>query len=234
VVGTVSGPVRMRGDIFAAVRRRRGRVHPAGHPASRAPRRGRCGGGSGGALAAGQGSAWASLGRGSSSSVCGLTQWPVRRRWCAALGGRPRRLPSCCCRARRRRGGGGGAGGGVGVPRSRLVSVGVRVDVVAPRSGGGVLCSGVVFVCRRLRHHTLRRIPSLLCRQRRGVGWVDVLLDALGVGWKAPSALWDGCPGTMTGVSQHWCLRHFDRCSSTLMLYRASPSAPTCGANRAS
>ena len=134
----------------------------------------------------------------------------------------------------RRRGCGGGAGGGGGVPRSRLVSVGVRVDVVVPRSDGGVLRSGVVFARRRLRHRTLRRIPALLRRRRRVVGWEDVLLDAIGVGWKAPNALWDGCPGTMTGVSQHWCLRHFDRCSSTLMLYLASPSAPTCGANRAS
>ena len=134
----------------------------------------------------------------------------------------------------RRRGCGGGAGGGVGVPRSRLVSVGVWVDVVVPRSDGGVLRSGVVFVLRRLRRRTLRRIPALLRRRRRAVGWADVLLDAIGVGWKAPSALWDACPGTMTGVSQHWCLRHFDRCSSTPMLYRASPSAPTCGANRAS
>ena len=39
----------------------------------------------------------------------------------------------------RRRGSGGGAGGGVGVPRSRLVSVGVRVDVVVPRSSFYVL-----------------------------------------------------------------------------------------------
>ena len=134
----------------------------------------------------------------------------------------------------RRRGCVDGAGGGVGVPRSRLVSVGVRVDVVVPRSDGGGLRSGVVFVCRRLRHRTLRRIPALLRRRRRAVGWADVLLDAIGVGWKAPNALWDGCPGTMTGVSQHWCSRHFDRCSSTPMLYLASPSASTCGANRAS
>ena len=74
-------------------------------------------------------------------------------------------------------------GGGGGVPRSRLVSVGVRVDVVVPRSDGGVLRSGVVFVRRRLRHRTLRRIPALLRRRRRAVGWSDVLLDAIGVGW---------------------------------------------------
>ena len=72
-VRTVSGPVRMRGDIFAAARRWRGRALPTGNPASRAARRGRRGGGDGGAVAAGRGSAWASLGRGSSSSVCGLT-----------------------------------------------------------------------------------------------------------------------------------------------------------------
>ena len=70
---TASGPVRIRGDIFAAARRWRGRALPTGNLASRAARRGRRGGGSGGAVAAGQGSAWASLGRGSSSSVCGLT-----------------------------------------------------------------------------------------------------------------------------------------------------------------
>ena len=90
----------------------------------------------------------------------------------------------------RRRGCGGGAGGGGGVPRSRLVSVGVWVDVVVPRSDGGVLRSGVVFVRRRLRHRALRRIPALLRRRRRVVGWTGVLLDAIGVGWKAPNALW--------------------------------------------
>jgi len=61
-----------------------------------------------------------------------------------------------------------------------------------------------VFVRRQLRHRTLCRILALLRRRRRTVGWADVLLDAIGVGWKAPSALWDGCLGTMTGVSQHW------------------------------
>ena len=37
---------------------------------------------------------------------------------------------------------------------------------------------------------TLRRIPALLRRRRRVVGWAGVLLDAIGVGWKAPNALW--------------------------------------------
>ena len=58
----------------------------------------------------------------------------------------------------------------------------------------------VVALAFRWRHRTLRRIPALLRRRRRAVGWSDVLLDAIGVGWKAPNALWDGCPGTMTGV----------------------------------
>lgn len=42
---------------------------------------------------------------------------------------------------------------------------------------------------------------SLFCADGAGLSGVDILLDAIGVGWKAPSALWDGCPGTMTGVS---------------------------------
>ena len=49
----------------------------------------------------------------------------------------------------------------------------------------------VVFVRRRLRHRTLRRIPALVRRRRRRVvDWDGVLLDAIGVGWKAPNALW--------------------------------------------
>jgi hypothetical protein len=35
-----------------------------------------------------------------------------------------------------------GAGDGVGFPRPRLVAVGVRVDVIAPRTDGGMLRSG--------------------------------------------------------------------------------------------
>lgn len=92
----------------------------------------------------------------------------------------------------------------MGVPRSRLVSVGVRVDVVVPRSDGGVLCSGVVFVCRRLRHHTLRRIPSFAPT--------------------APGCRVGGCPagrarcgveGTQRAVG--WMSGDHDRCFSTLV-----------------
>ena len=58
---TASGPVRMRGDIFAAARRWRGRALPTGNLASRAARR-RGAGAGGGAAAAGQGAAWTPLG----------------------------------------------------------------------------------------------------------------------------------------------------------------------------
>jgi hypothetical protein len=38
-------------------------------------------------------------------------------------------------------------------------------------------------------------------RQWRVVGWAEILLDVIG---GVESTLWEGCPGTMTGVSQCW------------------------------
>ena len=80
-----------------------------------------------------------------------------------------------------------------------------NTGVVVPRSDGGVLRSGVVFVRRRLRHRTLRRIPALLRRRRRVVGWEDVLLgrDRCGV------------EGTQRAVG--WMSGDHDRCFSTLV-----------------
>ena len=61
--------------------------------------------------------------------------------------------------------------------------------------------------------------------------WVDILLDVIGGG---SSALREGCPRTMTGVSQYWFSGHFRQVFSTPMHYPALTLAPTCGANRAS
>ena len=61
--------------------------------------------------------------------------------------------------------------------------------------------------------------------------WADILLDVIGGG---SSALREGCPRTMTGVSQHWFSGHFRQVFSTPMHYPALTLAPTCGANRAS
>ena len=55
-------------------------------------------------------------------------------------------------------------------------------------------------------------------RQWRVVGWADILLDVIcGV----ESALLEGCPGTMTGVSQYWFSGHFRQVFSTPMHYPA-------------
>ena len=43
-----------------------------------------------------------------------------------------------------------GAGDGVGFPRPRLVAVGVRVDVIAPRTDGGMLRSGGCLCSREV------------------------------------------------------------------------------------
>jgi hypothetical protein len=68
-------------------------------------------------------------------------------------------------------------------------------------------------------------------RRWRVVGWADILLDVIG---GVESALREGCPGTMTGVSQYWFSEHFRQVFSTPMHYPALILAPTCGANRAS
>ena len=84
---------------------------------------------------------------------------------------------------------GGGAGGGVGVPRTRLVAAGVRVDVIAPSAGGGGLCSWAASSSSVSTLRSFTPCSVFLAGGRRSVGWADVLLDAIGVGWKAPSAL---------------------------------------------
>ena len=44
------------------------------------------------------------------------------------------------------------------------------------------------------------------------------------------SALWEGCPRTMTGVSQRWFSGHFRQVFFTPLHYPAVTLAPTCGA----
>ena len=119
---TGSGPVRMRGDIFATARRWRGRLLPTGHPASRLARRRRSGGGA------------------------------------------------------RREGCGGGTGGGVGVPRARPVAAGVRVDVIAPRAGGGGMCSWAASSSSVSTSRSFTPCSVFRAGGRRSVGWADVLV----------------------------------------------------------
>jgi hypothetical protein len=90
--------------------------------------------------------------------------------------------------------------------------------------------SGLFVVSARTnkRHH-----------HHRVVCWVDILLVVIcGV----ESAMREGCPRTMTGVSQCWFSGHFrqvffkhhcifDRCFSNTIAFTHINIAPTCGAN---
>jgi hypothetical protein len=68
--------------------------------------------------------------------------------------------------------------------------------------------------------------PSCLHRLWRVVCWADILLDVIcGV----EIALLEGCPRTMTGVSQYWFWGHL--VFSTPMHYPAFTLAQTCGAS---
>ena len=112
------------------------------------------------------------------------------RRWRGRL--LPTGHPASRLARRRRRGGGArreGCGGGVGVPRARPVAAGVRVDVIAPRAGGGGLCSWAASSSSVSTSRSFTPCSVFRAGGRRSVGWADVLLDAIGVGWKAPSAL---------------------------------------------
>jgi hypothetical protein len=71
--------------------------------------------------------------------------------------------------------------------------------------------------------------PRSSRRRWRVVGWADILLDVIG---GVESALREGCPGTMTGVSQYWFSGHFRQVFSTLIHYPALTLAPTCAGAR--
>jgi hypothetical protein len=58
--------------------------------------------------------------------------------------------------------------------------------------------------------------PRSPCRRWQVVGWADILLDVIG---GVESALLEGCPGTMTGVSQNWFSEHFRQVFSTPLHY---------------
>ena len=73
--------------------------------------------------------------------------------------------------------------------------------------------------------------PRSLRRRWRVVGWDEILLDVIG---GVKSALREGCPRTMTGVSQYWFSGHFRQVISTPMHYPALTLALTCGEDRAS
>jgi len=90
------------------------------------------------------------------------------------------------------------------------------------------------LVGRPRRRPTRRRASPAPLSAQTVAGWsvwADILLDVIGGG---SSALREGCPRTMTGVSQHWFSGHFRQVFSTPMHYPALTLAPTCGANRAS
>jgi hypothetical protein len=86
----------------------------------------------------------------------------------------------------------------------------------------------VVFLCRVAFHsahftndrhwdHVVVPLPPLSQRRRwRVVGWADILLDVIS---GVESALREGCPRTMTGVSQYWFSGHFRQVFSTPMHY---------------
>ncbi len=74
-------------------------------------------------------------------------------------------------------------------------------------------------------------LPRYPRRQWQVVCWADILLDVIS---GVESAMWEGCPRTMTGVSQYWFSGHFRQVFSTPMHYPALTLATTCGANRAS
>ena len=68
-------------------------------------------------------------------------------------------------------------------------------------------------------------------RRWQVVCWADILLDVIS---GVESTLREGCPRTMTGVSQYWFSGHFRQVFSTPMHYPALALEQTCGANRAS
>ncbi len=61
-------------------------------------------------------------------------------------------------------------------------------------------------------------LPSSQCRLWRVVCWADILLDVIS---GVESVLLEGCPRTMTGVSQYWFSGHFRQVFSTPMHYPA-------------
>ncbi len=171
-------------------------------------------------------------------------------------------LPSSCrVRGTWQGGRGGGTGGGVGVLRARrchlragfqqcqsFVEMGTVRCCPLGRTVPCGLCPGcwcgglhhqrstsrAPLVSRPRRRPTRRRASPAPLSAQTVAGWLvwaDILLDVIG---GVESALREGCPRTLTGVSQHWFSGHFRQVFSTPMLYPALTLAPTCGANRAS
>jgi hypothetical protein len=80
---------------------------------------------------------------------------------------------------------------------------------------GGLSSLAALVVVRLDVVPLLPRSPRRLWRV---VGWADILLDVIS---GVESALREGCPGTMTGVSQYWFSGHFRQVFSTPMHYPA-------------
>ena len=77
------------------------------------------------------------------------------------------------------------------------------------------------LVSRPRRRPTRRRASPAPLSAQTVAGWLvwaDILLDVIG---GVESALREGCPRTMTGVSQHWFSGHFRHVFSTPMHYPA-------------
>ena len=134
-------------------------------------------------------------------------------RWCAALGGRPRRLPSCCYRI--------SAAAGVWRRGRRWrgsPSVAACLRWGVGRRSCPTLRRRRAALWGRLRSPSASTSrPSSYSRSSaptaQGCRLVGCPAGRDRCGVEGTQRAVDGCPGTMTGVSQHWCLRHFDRCS---------------------
>ena len=105
----------------------------------------------------------------------------------------------------------------------------VRRTVSPTHTDFGGLSSLAALVVIRLNVVPLP--PRSLRRRWRVVSWADILLDVIG---GVENALLEGCPGTMTGVSQYWFSGHFRQVFSTPMHYPALTLTQMCGVNRAS
>ena len=84
------------------------------------------------------------------------------------------------------------------------------------------------LVSRPRRRPTRRRASPAPLSAQTVAGWLvwaDILLDVIG---GVEGALREGCPRTLTGVSQHWFSGHFRQVFSTPMHYPALTLAPTC------
>jgi hypothetical protein len=88
--------------------------------------------------------------------------------------------------------------------------LGVQGDLSTLFSEQKIHTRCVIFSLYCPKNFTTRTLweveDRVVFRRARFVGWVDILLDVIG---GVKSALREGCPRTMTGVSQCWFSGHF-------------------------